>query len=151
MAEDKKEQKELEFGVDLEHFSFANASHRVTKRDSEIRQRNAMKLIRVMISPNDDNKTSYDGEIFCVRNKVFEGVKKFVPFHKPTHIPMILYNMIKNKKCQKYKRERNSLGSVTVTRFQIPAYNIQVLPPLTSAEFNAIRERQLAESKSLEA
>ena len=154
MSEEKKVEaapKEPDFGVNLDTFSFATSSKRMNKLDSERRQREAMKLIRVIITPNDDNKKNYEGEIFCVRNKVFEGVKKFVPFHRATHIPQILYNMIRNKKCQKFRKERNSRGIETVTSFSMPAYNISVLPPLTAAEFNAIRDRQLAEGKTLEA
>lgn len=146
---EKKEEEHNEFGVDLSKFSFSNASKRLSHKDSERRQHEAMKLIRVQISPNDDNKKNYEGEIFCVRNKVSEGVKKFVPFHRPTHIPTILYNMLKNKKCQKFRAEQTSNGSKVIIPYEMPAYNIAVLPPLTPEEFNAIRDRQLAEGRNL--
>lgn len=105
----------------------------------------AMKLVRCTITCNNKNKTNYTGEIFSVRNAVVEEVKKFVQFGKPTHVPAILLNMIKEKQYQMFKKTKLPNGNIITENYLTPEYNVQELPPLTPEEFQAIRRKQLAE------
>lgn len=113
------------------------AKHSVYKR--------AMKLVRCVINCNNPNKRDYTGDIFFARNKDIPGVKKMVPFGVPTHVPQILLNVIKEKQLQQFVTKRLPNGLQTKTTRLVPEYNVKELKPLTTEEFNAIRQRQLAE------
>jgi hypothetical protein len=108
-------------------------------------QHEALRLVRCIITCNNKNKTSYTGEIFSASNAVIPEVKKFVQFGSPTHIPVILLNMIKEKKVQVYSKKRQQNGDMITVANEVPEYNIQLLDPLTGKELEAIKQKQLAE------
>lgn len=135
--------------IDYSKFSFAEADKVKQKKDAEERNKDAMRLVRCKITCNNKNKDKYTGEIFCVRNKNIE-VKKFIPFNIITHVPVILLNMIKEKKYQKFKEEKLPNGIKTVKPYLIDEYNVIELSPITSEEFNAIKQKQLAEGSANE-
>lgn len=142
MATTVKEEKNLEANP-FENMDFVSLSKEISKEKEKIANKNAMKLIRVRISCNNPNKRNYECEIFTVQNAELQ-VKKCVPFNVPTHIPMILYNAIDEKKCTIFIKDRNSkIGNSKVKL--IKEYNIEVLPPLTNEELEAIKQKQLAE------
>jgi len=129
----------------LRNLTFEEADKRHMESEEKSVWKKAMKLVRVQISCNNPNKTSYQGEIFSARNKFIPEVKKFVPFNVPTHVPQILLNMIKEKQLQTFVTEKLPNGMQTKRSKLVPEYSITVLSPLTSEEFNAIRQKQLAE------
>lgn len=129
----------------LKSMTFEEADRKHMEREESSVLKKAMKLVRVQISCNNPNKTSYQGEIFSARNKFIPEVKKFVPFNVPTHVPTILLNMIKEKKLQTFVTEKLPNGMQTKRSKLVPEYSITVLSPLTPEEFNAIRQKQLAE------
>jgi hypothetical protein len=129
----------------LSNLTFATVDNDRLKQDEKTRLRDAMKLVRCIITSNNKNKSSYTGDIFCARNKVLPEVKKFVPFGVPTHVPQILFNMIKEKQLQVFRKERLSNGNMVTKPMLVAEYNIQVLPPLTKDELEAIKKKQLAE------
>lgn len=104
----------------------------------------ANKLVRVRITCNNPNKTNYTSEIFCVRNDKVAEIKKAVPFGVAWHVPRMLLNMIEEKQFQKFEKKRVNGNQVTTTKL-MPEYTIEYLPPLTEEEFEAIRQKQLAE------
>ena len=128
----------------LKNLTFAKVEKKVKQLKTDERLKEAMRLIRCQITCNNKNKVSYSGEIFSVRNAVLPEVKKFIPFNTPTHIPQILLNMIKEKKYQMFKKEKIN-GNVVTKSYLIDEYNIQILPPLTPNEIEAIKQKQLAE------
>ena len=125
----------------LKHLTFEEADRKHMETEEKAVWKKAMRLVRCQISCNNPNKTSYQGEIFSARNK-------FIPFNVPTHIPTILLNMIKEKKLQTFVTEKLPNGMQTKRSKLVPEYNIQVLAPLTPEEFNAIRQKQLAEGNN---
>lgn len=129
----------------LQKLTFAGAAEAHAKEEKQTAYKRAMKLVRVRISCNNPNKRSYQGEIFCVRNKAIDMVKKFVPFGTPTHVPQIILNMIKEKQLQQFTSKRLPNGIESKNVKLVPEYNVEILPPLTTEEFNAIRQKQLAE------
>lgn len=129
-----------------EKVTFASLAAIKNAKKKETLERDAMKLVRCIITCNNKNKTSYSGEIFEVRNAVIPGMKKFVPFDVPTHIPQIMFNMLKERKCQIFVSKRVDGRDVNVPK-EINEFNIEVLPPLTPEELEAIRQKQLAEGK----
>ena len=104
----------------------------------------ANKLVRVRITCNNPNKTNYTSEIFCVRNDKVAEIKKAVPFGVAWHVPRMLLNMIEEKQFQKFEKKRVNGNQITTTKL-MPEYTIEYLPPLTEEEFEAIRQKQLAE------
>ena len=132
----------------LANLTFASADKKQAEKEEHDVQKRAMKLVRCIITCNNPNKRSYQGEIFCVRNKSIDMVKKMVPFNVPTHVPQILLNMIKEKQLQHFTAKRLPNGIESKTVKLVPEYNIEILPPLTSEEFNAIKQKQLAEGSN---
>ena len=132
----------------LANLTFASADRKQAEKEEHDVQKRAMKLVRCIITCNNPNKRSYQGEIFCVRNKSIDMVKKMVPFNVPTHVPQILLNMIKEKQLQHFTAKRLPNGIESKTVKLVPEYNIEILPPLTPEEFNAIKQKQLAEGNS---
>ena len=128
----------------LSKMTFAQAEKETSKKVTGNRAKEAMRLIRCIITCNNKNKTSYTGEIFCARNAVVPEVKKFIPFGVPTHIPKILFNMIKEKQYQQFKTKKVN-GNTVKESFMVAEYNIQLLDPISAEEFNAIKQKQLAE------
>lgn len=150
---DTKETKETKINKDsatnkLAVMSFAELEQKKSEENKLKHSKNALKLVRCIVSCNNKNKTSYSGEIFSARNAVIDEVKKFIPFNVPTHVPTILLNMIKEKQLQMFKKEKLANGTVVTRSYLTPEYNIQELPPLTPAEFEAIKQKQLAEGRN---
>ena len=129
----------------LATMSFNEAEGKAIKSARTEKQKEAMRLVRCTISCNNKNKSEFSGEIFCARNKILPEVKKFVPFGVPTHIPLILLNMIKEKQYQVFRTKKLPNGQTVKEPSLIPEYNIQELPPLTQQELDAIARKQLAE------
>lgn len=123
--------------------SFESLSKEVNEEKEKNADKNAMKLVRVKIACNNPNKTNYTCEIFTVKNSQIE-IKKCVPFNVKTHIPQIMYNMLKDKECTIFVTKRVDGRPVTKTKL-IKEYNIEVLPPITTEELEAIKQKQLAE------
>ena len=132
----------------LANLTFAGAAKKQAEKEHQTAYKRAMKLVRCIITCNNPNKRNYTGEIFCVRNKSIEMVKKMVPFNVPTHVPQIILNMIKEKQLQHFTAKKLPNGIESKTVKLVPEYNIDILPPLTADEFNAIRQRQLAEGNN---
>ena len=129
----------------LAAMSFNEAEGKAVKSARAEKQKEAMRLVRCTISCNNKNKSEFSGEIFCARNKILPEVKKFVPFGVPTHVPLILLNMIKEKQYQVFRTKKLPNGQTVKEPSLIPEYNIQELPPLTQQELDAIARKQLAE------
>ena len=129
----------------LATMSFNEAEGKAVKSARAEKQKEAMRLVRCTISCNNKNKSEFSGEIFCARNKILPEVKKFVPFGVPTHVPLILLNMIKEKQYQVFRTKKLPNGQTVKEPSLIPEYNIQELPPLTQQELDAIARKQLAE------
>lgn len=131
----------------LSTLTFDKIDAKNRKKNSHNVNKDALKLVRCIITCNNKNKTSYTGEIFTARNGVIEEVKKFIPFGVPTHVPTILLNMIKEKQYQMFRKEKLPNGNTVTRPYLVPEYNIQELPPLTSEELEAIKRKQLAEGE----
>ena len=128
----------------LKKLTFTQAESVSAKLNAEERLREANKLIRCIVTCNNKNKSEYQGEIFSVQNAKIKEIKKFVPFGEITHIPQIVLNMIQEKKYQMFKTKREN-GIPKTTPHLIAEYNVQILPPITKEELEAIKQKQLAE------
>lgn len=105
----------------------------------------ALKLVRVIVTPMDVLKKDYTGEILSVSNSVLGTVKKLVLFNAPYHLPQILVDELREKKCQVFTSRKDNNNLIREAKL-INAYGIQVLPPLTEEELEDLRKSQLARS-----
>jgi hypothetical protein len=115
-----------------------------------LREDDAMKLVRVIVRPNDPLKLESRGEIFSFGNSVINGgkvVKKYVPFNNEEgwHIPNIIYQNILAAECQIFKKTTRN-GQEIMVPTKIKAYNVDKMTPLTQEEVDKIAIRQKATS-----
>ena len=142
MSEEKKESKKEQSKESVTFASLANKHEAVNISEVE---KKALKLIRCRISCNNTNKRNLKGEIFTARNAFVNEIKKFIPFNVATHIPQILYNVIKEKFMQVFYEEKNPKGFSIKRSRLMPEYNVEILPAITKQELEAIKQRQLAD------
>lgn len=107
-------------------------------------KRTAGRLVRVRITCMNPNKKNWTGEIFSVGSAKVGTYKKFIPFglEEPYHIPEILYNELKERKCAIRNLRKSPDGKEHVEVKMIPEFAIEVLPPLTPAELEDLRRQQ---------
>lgn len=106
-------------------------------------RREAMALVRVRVSCMDPQKKNLKGELLCVSNRNFGTVQRFIPFNREWHIEKVLYDALMEKEYMVFDREKTGRAGIeVVTPRNVPAFNIQVLPPLTKGELKDLAQRQ---------
>lgn len=108
------------------------------------KRQEANKLVRVRITCMNPAKKNIEGEIFTVANRSVGTIKKYVPFNvdEGWHVPQMILNMIRERKCQVFVKERSRNG-VTMKRGKlINEFNVEVLPELTLEELQQLAQRQ---------
>lgn len=102
----------------------------------------ALKLVRVNITPMDPSKREYHGDIFSISNSVFT-VKRFVPYNttEGTHIEKAIYDNLKEKRVQVFVKKKIN-GQEKKEGKLIAAYGIELLDPLTPVEIKELARRQ---------
>ena len=103
----------------------------------------AMKLTRVVVTPNDPTMVNYPGLIFTVGASGLNNgrmVKKFVPFNNEEgwHVPQIILNQIKNAEMQKFKTVTRANGDKVLEPYITKKFNVQILDPLTPEELKLV-------------
>jgi len=119
------------------------ANKRLTK------EQKAMKLSRIVVSPNDPLMSSYPGLIFTVgSSSINQGrmIKKFVPFNNDEgwHVPQIIIDQIDSAEMQKFKTVTMPDGAKEVQPYLTKKFNVQRLPDLTQPEMQALAASQQA-------
>lgn len=109
----------------------------------------AMRLVRIVVIPNDPLLATYPGLIFTVgSSRVNNGrmIKKFVPFgnEEGWHVPHIIYEQILHAEMQKFKTVKLPNGEKGLVPYISKKFNVQVLPPLTKAELQKLATAQKA-------
>lgn len=102
----------------------------------------ALKLVRVNITPMDPSKREYNGDIFSVSNSVF-SVKRMVPYNTTdgTHVEKAIIDNLKEKKVQVFTKKKVNGKEVKEGKL-ISAYGIEYLDPLTKGELADLARRQ---------
>ena len=100
-------------------------------------------LIHCRIQCMNPNKKDWPGEIISVGSAKLGTFKKYIPFNnEPYHIPKIIYDMLKEKKCSQFYNTTDMRGNKTRKARQINEYAIEVLDPLTPEELKDLARRQ---------
>lgn len=143
---DKLKEKIAEFvanGASEEEESEAPAKARRTP--AEIKA-DALKLVRFRMTCMNPAKKEYDGEYFMTGNKILGTIKKYVPYNVDWHAPQIIVNMIKESQCQIFVSKKHRMPSgIMVDKKEgklIKEYALEILPPLTDEERQALAQRQ---------
>lgn len=106
------------------------------------KMKDAAKLVRCRITSMDPKKAEWEGELFTVSNAVVGTMRKYVPYGVDWHVPQIIFNQIKNAKCQVFSTYRDSRGNRSRKGKLVDAYGIEVLPNLSEKELNKLAQRQ---------
>lgn len=124
-----------------------DAKPKETLRQKIIREN--MKLVRVRIQNLDPKKKDLPGEIFTVANEYLGTVRKFVPFGEATddgyHVPLCIYNMMKNRKFLQIRTRRDRRTGIDIVETGwVREFSLEVLPQLTQAELDKLAAAQKA-------
>ena len=103
-------------------------------------RKEALRLVRVIITPMDSTKRDYHGEIFQFSNRILSA-KRFVPFGHPTHIEAVLLDQIKTRQMRQTIPETRDKAPESRL---MPAFAVQELPPLTAQELAELAQAQQA-------
>ena len=111
---------------------------RMARRDK------ALKLVRVRVANMNPLNSNLKGDIFSAGNSELGMIKKFVPFNAEQgwHVPQIILDVIRNKKFMTHYEVK--IGNKKIKRNKlVPEYSVEILPPLTPEELEALKQRQL--------
>lgn len=111
---------------------------------ANFKRKQANKLVRVEVTNMNPNKREWEGEILTAGNSVVGSLKKYIPFNTPTHVPVIILNAMKERKCQVFYSVTDKFGNKLKKAKLISEFGIKELPPLTKDELRAIASAQLA-------
>ena len=109
----------------------------------------AMKLVRIIVTPNDPLMTAYPGLIFTVgASGINRGrmIKKFVPFNNEEgwHVPNIILQQIEHAEMQKFKTVTMPNGEKVLEPYITKKFNVRILDPLTPEEMDRLTASQAA-------
>lgn len=107
-------------------------------------QDEALKLVHVIITPNDPLKQQIGHEYFGVGNSVLGTIARVIPFGENWLIENILLQSIKEKQAQVFISRRDSKGNEFVESKVIPAYQVTELPLPTKQEIEELAKVQQA-------
>lgn len=116
--------------------------------DFKLRKSTAGSLIRVRVTCMNPAKKEWDGEIISVGSAKIGTYKKFVKFNTEDgwHIPFIIYEYLKERKCSVFFTEKDHLGQKVRKSKLVNEFNIEVLPSLTKEELKDLAQRQAMEA-----
>lgn len=107
-----------------------------------------MALVRVRITNLDPKKKDLPGEIFTVANEYLGTVKKFIPYGEVTdsgyHIPLCLYNQLKERTFVSIKTRKGTRGTVLIESQDAREFSLEVLPQLDVNDLARLAASQAA-------
>ena len=112
-------------------------------------EKEAMKLVRIVVTPNDPLMSSYPGLIFTVGASGLNGgkmIKKYVPFNNEEgwHVPQVILNQIEQGEMQKFKTVTMPNGEKQLEPYITKKFNVRILDPLTPEEMGKLAASQAA-------
>lgn len=110
----------------------------------------ALRLIRVIVTPNDVNKREFQSELFQTGNSVLGTISRAVPFGVEWHVEHILLQSIQERQMHIMIKRKNQKNEEYYESKLVPAYTVQVLPPLTQEELNELARTQMARNSVAE-
>tara|TARA_R110002167_G_scaffold60173_1_gene170200 strand:+ start:5283 stop:5888 length:606 start_codon:yes stop_codon:yes gene_type:complete len=111
------------------------------------KEQKAMRLTRVVVSPNDPLMSAYPGLIFTVGSSSINNgrmIKKFVPFNNDDgwHVPKIILDQIESAEMQKFRQVISPNGEKSLQPYITKKFNVQILDPLSQGEMEILAASQ---------
>jgi hypothetical protein len=111
------------------------------------KEQRALRMQRIVVSPNDPLMSSYNGLIFTAGSSaVNKGrmIKKYVPFNNDEgwYVPQIIVDQIDAAQMQKFRSVTAPNGDKVLEPYLTKKFNVQILPPLTPAELERLAAAQ---------
>jgi len=97
-------------------------------------------LVRIRVTCMNPMKSAWKGELVTCGNQLTGSLTKYVPYNVDWHVPRIMLEVLKDKKCQIFPEK--TAGVVISGGKIIPEFAIEVLPPLTEKEIKELAQRQ---------
>ena len=112
----------------------------------EAQKKEQLRLIRVIVHCNNEEKSDWQGEVFKVGNRLVGSVTRFIPFDNEEgwHIEQIILDTLRTKRCQKWRNIRMPSGETQKQPYTVPEFTIEELPPLTREQLKALADDQRA-------
>lgn len=113
-------------------------------------QQKAMKMVRVLITPNDPTYEDRDGIFLVTGNSDIASDMRQAPFNVPWLIPEVFYQQIKAMQYQHFKKKVKGFGGQLTNLEQEvegvwrPSFNVQLLDMISDDEISEIQKRQQA-------
>ena len=109
----------------------------------------ALRLVRVRIQNLDPADVEVPGAIITVANKYIGKVTKYIPYGDESengyHIPMVIYNHLKNQKFVMRKLlKQTNFGVKKYKTIHSPKFSLEILKQLTSDELKVLAGQQKA-------
>ena len=116
-----------------------------TKGQYRIRRlKEASRYRRIIVTNMNPNRKEWEGDIYTVSNSLVGTFKKYIPFNNEDgwHVPNIIYEHLKERKCQVFYTVKNRDGAKIRKGKLIPELNIVLLPDLTSDQLKELASQQ---------
>ena len=111
------------------------------QRNNRLRKE-ATKLVRVMITCMNPAKKDYQGEILSVSNAAIGTVKKMCLFDNEFHIPVVLLDVLKERKYQQFHDVKLPNGQKIRRGKLVKEFAVNILPNLTHKELSELATQQ---------
>ena len=121
---------------------FAKGSTGSIMSEEEYSKIELSQLKRVQVSCKNPNKREWPGEFIDAGNKIVVQ-RKYVKFDTPYHIPLLVYNYLKEKQFQMFKVRLDAKGNEIKEGYLVNEYSVVDLPALTNAERKKIGMTQI--------
>ena len=106
-------------------------------------RKEAGKLVRIRVTCMNPSKKEWRGEIITAANSIVPEVSKYVPFgiDDGWHVPKIILNAMKERMYTQHYTTKID-GKLVHKQRQAKEFAIEVLPPLTQQELQALASDQ---------
>ncbi len=109
------------------------------ERRTEARKE-ALRLVRVIVTPNNPAETDRGGVLITVGNNAVGSVTQMVQFGEPWHVKNIVLMALQEKQFQRFVTSKDKAPQSVLAK----AYSIEILPNLTEVEIEQLRLSQNA-------
>ena len=106
------------------------------------KKRNVNKLIRVRVTCMNPMKKEWEGEIISVGSSKLGTFKKYIPYNVEWHVPKIIYEHLKERKCSVFHTVKDYRGQKVRKSKLVSEFSVETLPPLTAEELKDLAQRQ---------
>ncbi len=112
------------------------------KLKQEEAKKNASRLMRVRVTCMNPMKKEWEGEIFSVGSSKLGTFKRYIPYNVEWHIPKIMYDALKERKCSVFHSVKDHLGQKVRKSRLVQEFSIELLPPLTKDQLKDLAKQQ---------